>query len=96
MTIEARWSGKVIARSDRTVVVEGNHYFPREHVNADVLEDSATTSHCPWKGEAHYYSITVDGQTNTDAAWTYPEPFEKAANIQGRIAFWKGVEVSEA
>jgi uncharacterized protein (DUF427 family) len=89
----ARWNGKVIAESDDTVVVEGNHYFPADSVAPEVLRASATTSHCPWKGEAHYHSIEVDGETNTDAAWYYPDPKPAAAEIAGRIAFWKGVEV---
>jgi uncharacterized protein (DUF427 family) len=91
--VEARWNGKVIARSDDTVVVEGNHYFPPEAVDADVLQPSDTTSVCPWKGTAHYYSLAVDGAENRDAAWFYPETKSAADNIRGRIAFWKGVEV---
>jgi uncharacterized protein (DUF427 family) len=91
--VEARWNGRVIAKSDDTVVVERNHYFPADSVEADVLRPSATTSGCPWKGTASYYSLLVDGKENRDAAWTYPEPKEAAAQIKGRIAFWKGVEV---
>ena len=91
--VQARWNGAVIADSDDTVVVEGNHYFPRGAVDADVLSDSATTSLCPWKGIAHYYHVTVDGRMNRDAAWYYPDPKEAAAAIRDRIAFWKGVEV---
>ena len=93
MTIEASWNGQVIARSDDTAVVEGNHYFPRGDVDAAVLSDSATTSRCPWKGEASYHSITVGGEINRDAAWYYPDPLPAAAEIKDRIAFWKGVEV---
>jgi uncharacterized protein (DUF427 family) len=89
----ARWNGAIIAQSDDTVVVEGNHYFPRDAVDAGCLEDSITTSVCGWKGTANYHSIIVDGKTNTDAAWYYPEPKDAASNITGRIAFWKGVEV---
>lgn len=96
MTVEARWNGTVIARSDDTVVVEGNHYFPRADVDATFLEDSATTSRCAWKGEARYHSIIAGGQTNRDAAWYYPDPFPAAEEIKDRIAFWKGVEVSQA
>lgn len=96
MTIEARWNGAIIARSDDTVVVEGNHYFPRGDVDAAVLSPSDTTTRCPWKGEAHYHSLTVAGDTNRDAAWYYPEPLSAAAEIRGRIAFWKGVEVGAA
>ena len=95
MTIEASWKGQVIARSDDTVVVEGNHYFPRGDVDAAVLGDSATTSRCPWKGEASYHSLTVGGDINRDAAWYYPDPLPAAAEIRDRIAFWKGVEVRE-
>lgn len=94
--MQAKWNGQVIARSDDTLVVEGNHYFPRDAVEGGVLEDSATTSFCPWKGTAHYYSITAGGAVNRDAAWYYPDPKEKAQNIKDRVAFWKGVEVSEA
>lgn len=92
--VEARWNGKVIARSDDTVVVEGNQYFPRDAVDASVLCPSTTTTVCPWKGTAHYHSLDVDGKSNPDAAWFYPEPKAAAANIRDRIAFWKGVEVS--
>ena len=91
--VEARWNGHVIARSDDTVTVEGNHYFPRESVDAAVLRPSDTASVCPWKGTAHYHSLEVDGATNRDAAWYYPEPKDAAAQIRDRIAFWKGVEV---
>ena len=89
----ARWNGTIIAQSDDTVVVEGNHYFPRASVDARCLEDSVTTSVCGWKGTAKYHSIIVDGKTNKDAAWYYPEPKDAASNITDRIAFWKGVEV---
>ena len=93
MTI-AKWNGAVVAESDKTVVVEGNHYFPLDAVNTGYLQPSDTTSRCPWKGLASYYSLLVDGETNRDAAWTYAEPFEAAKAIKGHIAFWKGVEVS--
>lgn len=92
--VRATWNGQVIAESDDTVVVEGNHYFPRDAVRDDVLVDSDTTSVCPWKGTASYYSVVVDGQQNTDAAWYYPTPKDAAAEITGRVAFWKGVHVS--
>lgn len=91
--VKAQWHGAVIADSDDTVVVEGNHYFPRDAVRADLLDDSATTTVCPWKGTAHYHSLRVDGEVNRDAAWYYPEPKPAAAEIRDRIAFWKGVEV---
>lgn len=93
MTI-AKWNGAVIAESDKTVVVEGNHYFPLDAVNADYLRPTDTTSRCPWKGLASYYSLVVDGQTNVDAAWTYVEPSDAAAAIKGHIAFWRGVQVN--
>ncbi|WP_037499636.1 DUF427 domain-containing protein [Sphingomonas jaspsi] len=93
MTV-ARWNGEIIAESDDTVVVEGNHYFPRESVRQDLLRPSETTTVCPWKGVAHYHSLEVGGATNRDAAWYYPDPKPAAADIRDRIAFWKGVEVA--
>ncbi|WP_029416050.1 DUF427 domain-containing protein [Brevundimonas bacteroides] len=90
---KALWNGAVIADSDDTVVVEGNHYFPRDAVDPAVLRPSSTTTVCPWKGTASYHSIVVDGKENKDAAWFYPEPKSAAAEIADRIAFWKGVEV---
>ena len=89
----ATWNGVVIARSDDTVVVEGNHYFPRDAVDPAVLKASTTTSICPWKGTASYYSLVVDGKENKDAVWYYAEPKSAAVEIAGRMAFWKGVEV---
>ncbi len=89
----ATWNGAVIAQSDDTVVVEGNHYFPRDAVDPAVLTASATTSNCPWKGTASYHSLVVDGKENRDAAWFYADPKSAAAEIKDRIAFWKGVEV---
>ena len=91
--VQARWNGAVIADSDDSVVVEGNHYFPRAAVDASLLSDSTTTSLCPWKGTARYHHVTVDGRVNEDAAWYYSDPKEAAAAIRDRIAFWKGVEV---
>ena len=93
MAVEAIWNDQVIAHSDRTVVVEGNHYFPREDVDPSVLEKSATTTVCPWKGTAHYCTIEIDGARNEDAAWYYPDPKPAAKNIAGYIAFWKGVKI---
>lgn len=90
----AKWNGAVIAESDDTVVVEGNHYFPRDAVWSKYLMGSETTSHCPWKGDASYHSLVVNGETNEDAAWCYSTPKDKAAEIKDRIAFWKGVEVT--
>ncbi|WP_294314356.1 DUF427 domain-containing protein [uncultured Sphingomonas sp.] len=92
--VEARWNGVVIAGSDDTVVVEGNHYFPADSVDQSVLRPSATTSVCPWKGTAHYYSLDVDGAKNADAVWYYPDPKLEAEAIRDRVAFWKGVTVS--
>jgi len=83
----------VVAESDDTVVVEGNHYFPLEAVVDGVLRPSATSTVCPWKGTASYYDVVVDGQVNGDAAWYYPEPKEAARAITGRVAFWRGVDV---
>ncbi len=89
----ATWNGTVLAESDDIVTVEGNAYFPRESVREEVLRPSAKHTTCPWKGEASYFSIEVDGQTNADAAWYYPEPKPAAEEITGRVAFWRGVEV---
>ena len=93
MAVEAIWNDQVIAHSDETVVVEGNHYFPAESIRREYFQASDLHTHCPWKGEASYYDITVDGATNEGAAWYYPEPKEAAANIKNRVAFWKGVLV---
>jgi uncharacterized protein (DUF427 family) len=92
--MKAIWNNTVIAESDDTVVVEGNHYFPLESVSNDYLQGSDTTSACPWKGTANYYSIVVDGESNADAAWYYAEPKDAAKEIRGRVAFWKGVQVT--
>jgi uncharacterized protein (DUF427 family) len=91
--MKAIWKGATIAESDDTVMVEGNHYFPLGAVNKEYLKHSETKTICPWKGIASYYTIIVGGETNADAAWYYPEPKEAAKNIQGRIAFWRGIEV---
>ncbi len=91
---KATWKGTVLADTDDTVVVEGNHYFPRDAVDAAVLEESEQTSECPWKGTASYFDVVVDGERNEGAAWYYPTPKEAAAGIKDRVAFWKGVEVS--
>jgi uncharacterized protein (DUF427 family) len=93
--MRAVWNGAVIAESDDTVVVEGNHYFPLGSVDASVLRPSGTHTHCPWKGEASYYSLEVGGRTNRDAAWFYAAPSAAAAQIRDRVAFWRGVTVSE-
>ena len=91
--MQAVWNDTVIADSERTVVVEGNHYFPRDAVREDLVAPSSRRSVCPWKGEAHYLTITVDGDTNPDAAWFYPEPKDAAAEIKDHVAFWRGVDV---
>ncbi len=90
----ATWHDTVIAQSDQTIVIEGNHYFPPDSVNMALLEDSSTHTNCPWKGEANYKTIVVDGDRNADAAWYYPTPKDKAAEIKGYFAFWKGVKVA--
>lgn len=91
--MKAYWNGKVIAESDDTVVVENNHYFPTESIKKEFFKSSDTHTVCPWKGQASYYSLEVDGKTNTDAAWYYEDPSDLAKGINNRIAFWKGVEV---
>jgi uncharacterized protein (DUF427 family) len=83
----------VLAESDDTVVVEGNHYFPAESVRREHFRESATRTTCPWKGEASYYDVSVGGEVNRDAAWFYPEPKDAAKQIKGRVAFWRGVRV---
>ena len=94
--MQAIWNDRVIAESDATVVVEGNHYFPPNSVRGEYLQESATTTHCGWKGDCNYYHLNVDGTVNKDAAWIYREPYPKAAKIKGHLAFWKGVVVREA
>jgi uncharacterized protein (DUF427 family) len=90
---KAVWNGTVIAESDRCQVVEGNQYFPPEDINMDYFQPSETHTTCGWKGVASYYNLVVDGQTNKDAAWYYPATKEAAKNIEGYVAFWKGVKV---
>ena len=91
--MKAVWNGRVVAESDDTVIVEGNHYFPRAALLNDAIAPSGTTTFCPWKGTAHYYHLVVDGATNVDAVWYYPEPKAAARQIDGRVAFWHGVDV---
>lgn len=91
--MKALWNGVLIAESEETLVVEGNHYFPRDSVNTDLLERSMTQSHCPWKGDANYFNVVVEDATLADAAWTYEAPKEAAAELKDRVAFWRGVEV---
>jgi uncharacterized protein (DUF427 family) len=90
---KAFWKGVVLAESNRTVVVEGNQYFPRDSVHAEYLHSSETHSVCPWKGTASYLHVEVNGERNADAAWYYPDPKPAAAQIKDHIAFWKGVRV---
>jgi len=92
--MKAVWNGVTIAESDDTVVVEGNHYFPVSSLRRDLLVDSTTTTICPWKGTASYFSLSVDGKTNADAVWYYPTPKDAAKQITDRVAFWKGVQVT--
>jgi len=92
--MKARWNGKVLAESDDTVLVEGNHYFPMSSIDSAFFEASDHQTHCFWKGMASYFHVVVDGQRNDNAAWYYATPSEAASSITDRIAFWKGVEVS--
>ncbi len=91
--MKAVWKGTVIAESEDTVVVEGNHYFPESAMKREHFRDSTHHTTCGWKGVASYYDVVVGDDVNKDAAWYYPTPMEAAANIKGRVAFWKGVEV---
>lgn len=91
--MKAIWNGEIIAESDETVVVEGNHYFPPSSIKQEFFKETSTHSVCPWKGTASYYSVEVNGEENADAAWFYPETSELAKNIKGYVAFWKGVQV---
>jgi uncharacterized protein (DUF427 family) len=92
---KAIWNGSVVAESSDTIEVEGNTYFPEAAVNHDFLRPSASTSTCPWKGTAHYFTLAVGGKENPDAAWYYPEPKAAAKQIKGRVAFWRGVAVEK-
>jgi uncharacterized protein (DUF427 family) len=91
--MKATWKNAVLAESDDTVVVEGNHYFPAESIKREHFKESATHTTCPWKGLASYYDVVVGGEVNSDAAWYYPEPKEAAKEIKDRVAFWRGVRV---
>ena len=93
--MKAVWNGRMIAESDDTVVVEGNHYFPRTALADDLVTPSDATTVCSWKGTAHYYHLTVDGKTNRDAVWYYPSPKPAARQIEARVAFWHGVQVTD-
>lgn len=91
--MRATWNGVVLAESDATVVVEGNHYFPPESVNREYFQDSDTHTTCAWKGLASYHTVVVAGEKNSDAAWYYPDPKDAAAEIKDHVAFWNGVTV---
>ncbi len=91
--MKATWNGAVLAESDKTIVIEGNHYFPKDTINREYFQASSTHTTCPWKGEASYYDVVVDGQMNKDAAWYYPETKPAADEVKDRVAFWRGVEV---
>jgi uncharacterized protein (DUF427 family) len=93
--MKAIWNNQVIAESNDTIVVENNHYFPKDSVKAEYLEETDIHTTCPWKGKASYYSLNVDGQQNRDAAWYYPEPKEAAKHITDYVAFWKGVKITD-
>ncbi len=93
--MKAIWNNTIIAESDATVVVENNHYFPADSIKKEFFKESSTHTTCPWKGQAHYYSLVIDGKENTDAAWFYPEVSELAKGIKGRVAFWKGVTIEK-
>ena len=92
--MKAIWNGQVIAESDNTVVIEGNHYFPADSIKKEYFEASSTNTVCHWKGTASYYNLNVDGKANHDAAWYYPKASELAKSIEGHVAFWRGVEVT--
>ena len=91
--MKAIWNGAVLAESDDTITIEGNHYFPADSINKEFFQPSDTRTHCPWKGAAGYYSISANGETNKDAAWFYPEPKAAAKEIANHVAFWKGVQI---
>ncbi|HAN73358.1 MAG TPA: hypothetical protein DCQ51_09265 [Planktothrix sp. UBA8407] len=91
---QAVWNGAVLAESDKCVVVDGNQYFPSDSINREYFQESNTHTTCSWKGVASYYNIVVEGEVNQDAAWYYPEPKSAAKNIEGYIAFWRGVKVA--
>ena len=94
--MKATWNNASLAESDNTVVVEGNHYFPADSINREHFQPSSTHTTCPWKGEASYYNVVVNGEVNKDAAWFYPDPKPAAAEIKDHVAFWRGVKVEES
>ncbi len=93
--MKAVWNGTVVAQSDDTVVIEGNHYFPMSALDRSMIEESATHTSCPWKGQASYYTLRVNGTENRDAAWYYPSPKAGAEAVSDRVAFWKGVQTTQ-
>ena len=93
--IKTIWNNQIVAESDKTVVIENNHYFPKDSIKNKFLKESDTHTHCPWKGEASYFSINVDGEINKDAACYFPNTSHAAKAIEGYVAFWKGVEITE-
>lgn len=94
--LQALWNGAILAQSDHTIVVEGNHYFPPDSLNRAYFQPSPTHTVCPWKGTASYYDVVVEGKTNAGAAWYYAQPKPAAAQIKDHVAFWRGVRVVEA
>ena len=92
---KAVWNGQVVAESDRTIVVEGNHYFPPDSINLEFLRDSDDHTRCPWKGLASYYDVVVDGEVSRGGAWFYPDPSRAAKEIKNHVAFWRGVRIEQ-
>ncbi len=93
--MKAIWNNQIVAESDQTLVIEGNHYFPPSSIKSEFFKSSVTHTTCPWKGQASYHTLEVDGESNKDAAWFYPEPKPAAKEIKGYVAFWRGVKVTE-
>lgn len=93
--MKAIWNNQIIAESDETIVIEGNHYFPADSIKEEFFSKSDTFTICPWKGQASYYTVAVDDEVNPDAAWYYADPKERAKQIQNYVAFWRGIKVSE-
>jgi len=91
--MKAIWQGEVIAESNATTIIESNHYFPRHSIVDKYFSESEKSTHCPWKGDASYFSVTVNGEVNQDAAWYYPSPKDAAKEITGMVAFWRGIEI---
>lgn len=90
---KATWNGAILAESNETIVIEGNHYFPPDSINRAYFRTNSKRTTCPWKGVASYYDIQVEGQVNSGAAWTYPDPKTAAKEIENYVAFWRGVRV---